>query len=254
MKKIELLSREPLSLLAPASVVDALPTFDAGAAFTEYLKAEDSAYERAPLGSVFDLIRGSINPRTSGRETLDFEYVDLREVDEIFGQILMLRKVKGADVGSLKYRFQKWDILFAKIMPSLANKKVALVTQDVTNAIASTEFLVLRLKRDVDVNLFYLFRSLRADYFTEQAAANVTGATGRQRINPDRLLELSILLAPRELQERIGASVEKEFSLRTLAMEQAKAADDEAASVLGPSTMRAVGATRRVSMRSGRPA
>src|SRR5205814_3148966 len=104
------------------------------------------------------------------------------------------RQLKGSRIGSNKHRFRKFDILFAKIMPSLANKKIALVTQDVTNAVASTEFIVLRKKPAADINLYYLFRALRSDYFTRQAEANVTGATGRQRITPIRLLELKIIV------------------------------------------------------------
>jgi type I restriction enzyme S subunit len=181
--------------------------------------------------------------------TQSFEYVDLREVDDIYGQILKFRILKGEEVGSTKHRFQKWDILFVKIMPSLANKKIALVTQDVMNAIASTEFIVLRRKPNKEINLFYLFRALRSDHFTRQAVANVTGATGRQRISPHRLLELRILVPPSELQEQVGRAVEQEFALRTLAAEQARGVDDQVASILGPVTLRIARAPSRAAAR-----
>lgn len=113
-----------------------------------------------------------------------------------------------------------------------------MVTQDVTNAVASTEFIVLRKKPEAQINLYFLFRALRADHFTKQAVANVTGATGRQRINPSRLLELRIIVPSIELQERIGDAVEKEFTYRTLAAEQSKNADDEAELILGTLTLR----------------
>jgi type I restriction enzyme S subunit len=135
-------------------------------------------------------------------------------------------------------------------MPSLANKKVALVAQDVTNAVASTEFLVLRKKPNADINLYYLFRALRSDHFTRQAVANVTGDTGRQRITPAKLLDFKIIVPPKELQDKIGIEVEKEFTLRTLACEQAKLVEDEAAAILGRSTLRteklASNATKRI--------
>ena len=139
-------------------------------------------------------------------------------------------------------------------MPSLANKKIALVTQDVTNAIASTEFIVLRKKANAEINLYYLFKALRSDHFTRQAAANVTGATGRQRINPAKLLDFRIIVPPKELQDKIGIEAEKEFSLRTLACEQAKLVDDEASLVLGRTTLRiekpASSASKRINNRS----
>jgi hypothetical protein len=128
--------------------------------------------------------------------------------------------------------------LFAKIMPSLANKKLCLVTQDVSNAAASTEFIVLRRKRESAINLFYLFRALRSDHFTRQAVARVTGDTGRQRISPTTLLNLRIIVPPEELQDKVGSAVEREVTLRTLAYEQATRADDESSLVVGPTTLR----------------
>lgn len=152
--------------------------------------------------------------------------------------MLTFRHVKGAQIGSTKVRFRKDDILFAKIMPSLANKKVALVTQNVTNAVASTEFIVLRTKKDSDINLYYLFRALRSDAFTEQAVANVTGATGRQRLAPAVLLTLRIPLPPPVLQVELGSVVEREFMMRNDAIELAIQADQLASSLVGSTTLR----------------
>lgn len=235
---IKLLASAPLALMIDDTDLERLETIDAGAAYTEYLHRQVGDFQEQPLGEFVDIVSKGINPSAERYANQSFEYVDLREVDDIYGQILKFRILKGKEVGSTKHRFQKFDILFAKIMPSLANKKIALVTQDVTNAIASTEFIVLRRKPDKEINLFYLFRALRSDHFTRQAVANVTGATGRQRVSPLRLLDLRIIVPPPELQEQLGKAVEQEFALRTLAAEQAKGADDEVASVLGPTTLR----------------
>ena len=129
-------------------------------------------------------------------------------------------------------------------MPSLANKKICVVTQDATNAVASTEFIVLRKKPESDINLFYLFRALRSDHFNRQAVARVSGATGRQRISPPVLLSLKIIVPPKELQDKVGAAVEREITLRTLAYEQARRADDEAMLILGSTTLRISGLAR----------
>lgn len=250
---INILSTTPLVLTIDELEAAAIETIDAGAAYTELLHRQVGEFGERPLGEFVDVISTSINPHSTKHSDQTFEYADLREIDDIYGQILKFRILKGAEIGSTKHRFQKWDILFAKIMPSLANKKISLVTQDVRNAIASTEFIVLRRKPGIEMNLFYLFRALRADKFTRQAVANVTGATGRQRINPNRLLELCIVVPPHELQEQIGRAVEQEFTLRTLAAEQAKRADDEATPILGPSTLRiARAASRAAARRSNR--
>jgi restriction endonuclease S subunit len=235
---VELIKTSPLILTITEESASGLDTVDAGAAYTNYLHEQIGDFEQKPLGNFVEVISQSFNPRVNRYASQTFEYIDLREVDDIYGYILTLKVSKGSEIGSTKHRFQKNDILFAKIMPSLSNKKIALVTQDVTNAVASTEFIVLRKKTEVDINLYYLFRALRSDHFTRQAAANVTGATGRQRISPSRLLELQIILPPEEIQTQIGDAVEQEFTLRTLAAEQSKKADDLAQLVLGNLTLR----------------
>ncbi len=143
--------------------------------------------------------------------------------------------------GSAKRRFRQGDILLARIMPSLANKKMALVTQDVARAVASTEFYVLRARPDSRLNWYYLFKALRSDDFTRQAVAGVTGATGRQRLSSERLRTLQIPVAPAELQARIGQAVEAECAQWALAEEYARRAEDEATPVLGATTVRTAG-------------
>jgi restriction endonuclease S subunit len=238
---IELIKTEPLILTITEEVANDIDTVDAGAAYTQYLHEQIGKFEQYPLGNFVEIVSKSVKTQSNGYMEQIFEYIDLREVDDIYGHILTFRASKGRDIRSTKYRFQKHDILFAKIMPSLANKKIALVTQDLTNAVASTEFIVLRKKPQAEINLYYLFRALRSDYFTRQATANVTGATGRQRISPSKLLELKIIVPPEELQNTIGDAVEQEFTLRTLAAEQSKKADDLAYLVLGSLTLRTDG-------------
>ncbi len=246
---ISLESETPLVLTIDEEDAQKLDTIDAGAAYTEHLHSKQGEFKNETLGTYVEVVSTSINPRSSRYQNQEFEYVDLREVDDIYGQILSFRRLKGKEIGSTKHRFRKGDILFAKIMPSVANKKLALVTQDVSNAVASTEFIVLRPRQNKKINAFYLFRALRSDHFTKQAVANVTGDTGRQRINPTRLLELRIVVPPKELQAKIGESVEKEFTLRTLAAEQSRAADDASAPVLGSVTLRIAKASSRAASR-----
>lgn len=235
---IILVSESPLILTVDEVEAHRIGTFDAGAAYTRYLQSLEGEFPRRPLGEFVTLVRESVNPRAQVHAEVVFDYVDLREIDDVYGSILATRKVRGMEIGSTKTRFRQGDILFAKIMPSLANKKVALVTQAIANGVASTEFIVLRKRAEADVNINYLFRALRADQFTRQAVANVTGATGRQRLAPGRLIELHVVLPPRELQDQIGDQVEREFTLRTQASELSYALDDLTAPVLGPTTRR----------------
>lgn len=227
---------DPLVMLAGAD--ETLDEFDAGTAYTQHIRGLTGDYDRVPLGELADTEGTTVNPRGKAYADQVFEYVDLREIDDIYGQVLAYRRVPGAKIGSMKVRFHKFDILFAKIMPSLANRKVALITDDVSNAVASTECIVVRRKPDAAVNLYYLFRVLRCDAFNRQAVARVTGATGRQRVTPSQLAELEVILPPREVQDEIGDAVEREFTLRTLAAEQTREADDLSEAVLGATALR----------------
>ncbi len=238
---IELIKTEPLILTITEEAANNIDTVDAGAAYTQYLHEQIGEFEQYPLGNFVEIVSKSVNTKSQRYMDQIFEYINLTEVDDIYGQILIFIATKGRDIGSTKRRFKKHDILFAKLMPGLAHKKIALVTQDLTNAVASTEFIVLRKKPQAEINLYYLFRALRSDHFTRQATANVTGATGRQRISPSKLLELKIIVPPEELQNTIGDAVEQEFTLRTLAAEQCKKADDLAHLVLGSLTLRTDG-------------
>jgi hypothetical protein len=248
---IELIRAKPLVLVADEEDVRELDSIDAGTAFTQYLHAQTGEFPQEPLGNYVSLVSSGINPQNVRSRDTMFEYVDLREVDDVFGQVLDFRRTLGANIGSTKHRFQHNDILFAKIMPSLENKKVALVMQDVTNGVASTEFIVLRMKPDTPLDVYFLFRSLRSDFFTQQAVANTTGATGRQRINPQRLLELKIIVPPLEIRDRISAAVEEEFRLRSVAAEQCKAANDLAEPAIGATTVRTMRVGRRIAQRQG---
>lgn len=250
--KIRVPSVKPLVVIIPEKQAKGLETIDAGAAYTAFLHSEVGKFKQEPLGKYVDLISSSINPGGAHYRDQIFDYVDLREVDEIFGQILLTRRVQGASIGSSKHRFRRGDILFAKIMPSLENKKVAYVVHDVSNGVASTEFLILRPKVDEDINPFYLFRALRSDHFTQQAIANVTGATGRQRISPNKLLSLKIIVPPSEVQEQIGSVVEREFRLRSLAAEETARANDISFQTLGPTTIRTAQSKKRRSTRNSR--
>lgn len=243
---IALKSTDPLVLLIDEATAEPIDSIDAGTAYTAYLHAQVGEFVEEPLSAHVELVSETVNPQASPYRDQEFEYVDLREVDDVFGQVLTFRRLPGAQIGSTKKRFRHGDILFARIMPSLANKKIALVTQDISNAVASTEFFVLRQKQTSSVNPYYLFRALRSDHFTRQAVANVTGATGRQRISTERLLELKVIVPPEELRAQIGSAVEEEFRLRALATAECDRANDQAFPVLGPTTLR----TERVSARA----
>jgi hypothetical protein len=246
---IEVVKERPLIVTASDEDLEDVDNVDAGTAFTLFLHSKTGEFPRERLGEHMEVISSTMNPRAERARRDLFEYVDLREVDDLFGQVLDFKRSRGSEIGSTKHRFQRNDILFAKIMPSLENKKVALVTQEVTNGVASTEFIVLRRRQSSPLDVYFLFRSVRSDFFTQQAVANTTGATGRQRLAPTRLLELVISVPPAEVRAPISAAVKEEFQLRALAFEQSKAATEVAAGIIGPTTLKTMRPGRKAAQR-----
>jgi len=230
----KLLSEMPLMMEIDHSEVEDF--LHVGYYYSKHLMGKEK-FPTAPLKKFVQIVASNIDPRREPFRGIYFDYVDLREVDEVYGDFLRIRRLKGSRIGSTKTRYRSGDILLAKIMPSLANRKTALAPQGITNGLASTEFIVLRKKPESEINWYYLFRALRSDDFVKQAVANVTGATGRQRINPRRLLELRVTVPPAELQDKIGRIVEEEFSLRRDAHAKKLQADEACADIIGTSAV-----------------
>lgn len=212
------------------------PLLDAGAAYAAYLKETGAASGKRQLSQLVDLVSESVNPQASKHRSSVFQYIDLAEVDEALGCIVLYRELCGNDIASNKVRFRQGDLLFAKIRPSLDNKKVAYVFQEFDNAIASTEFLVLRPKADVCP--FYLFAALRANQFTSQVIASCGGDTGRQRVLPEKLLSIYVPWPDPDVRDSISLNFRKHFATLHQAFELREQALLIAEDALGPTSFR----------------
>jgi hypothetical protein len=153
------------------------------------------------------------------------------------------RELAGAQIGSTKARFKTGDILFAKIRPSIDNKKVAYVFQTFDNAIASTEFLVLRPHNPADAP--FIFTALRADYFTEQVMTACGGDTGRQRIRPEQLLDLQIRWPEDNVRANIAKTCARQFEALARAFELREQALRAAEDAIGPTKFQTAKARRK---------
>lgn len=231
MKPIELRSKSPLCI----TVDPASDFFDAGFAYAEKRRVEGGSTLKM-LGELVDLSSKAVNPHAKAHGLTTFQYIDLAEVDEVLGAVMSFRELLGQFVGSSKVRFKHRDILFAKIRPSIDNKKVAFVYQEFENAIASTEFIVLSPKSGVDP--YYLYAALRADEFTQSAIRACGGDTGRQRIKPQQLLELSIPWPEADVRVAIAARVKEFFDALSEATELRIQALEISQDVLGLTSMR----------------
>jgi type I restriction enzyme S subunit len=95
--------------------------------------------------------------------------------------------------GNSGAKFQNGDTLVARITPCLENGKTAFVyflPEEQPTACGSTEFIVMRSTKLCPEMVYLLARS---DRFRSVAIKSMSGATGRQRVQVESLIELPVV-------------------------------------------------------------
>jgi type I restriction enzyme, S subunit len=112
-------------------------------------------------------------------------------------------------------KFQNGDVVVARITPCLENGKTALISllKDDEIGFGSTEFIVLRGKK-FGLSAFAAQMS-RSSSFRKFAILNMTGTSGRKRIDASTLETFSLPLPPDELLLRFEKTVSPVFELMT---------------------------------------
>ena len=115
--------------------------------------------------------------------------------------------------------FERGDVLVAKITPSFENGKQALVTGLPTPfGIATTEVIPLRPRKEGQDTRLLFFYLLHPD-IRHHVAERMEGATGRQRIPQDVILDLPFPEFKPEEQTAISDSLEMIQRLRVVEMQ-----------------------------------
>ena len=100
--------------------------------------------------------------------------------------------------------FEENDFLFSKITPCLQNGKHALATGLKAGfGFGTTEFHVVRAGSNLTAP--FMFRVLTQAHIIDRCAKSFTGTAGQQRIQPETLKDLPILLPPLREQLAIAA-------------------------------------------------
>lgn len=101
-------------------------------------------------------------------------------------------------------RFDEGDTLFARITPCLENGKITQARNLEKPGFGSTEFYILRGKKEISDNdfVFYLARTHKVRKLAEQ---NMIGASGRQRVERTAFENISVSVPEDvEIQKRIA--------------------------------------------------
>ena len=119
-------------------------------------------------------------------------------------------------------RFTNGDTLVARITPSLENGKTAFVDflQDGQVGWGSTEYIVLRPKPPLPEEFAYCLA--RSETFRDFAIQNMTGTSGRQRVQVDSLLHFRLPRAPAAVAEVFGSMVKPLFARSSAAVRESR--------------------------------
>lgn len=157
----------------------------------EHVKIKDGVPEGWQRSCVPDVI--DINPITKAERGTEITYVPMASLSEIgmtADAKLFERRATHTSV-----RFQRNDVLFARITPCLENGKTAFVDFLKSGEVAcgSTEFIVLRGRL---VSPYFVYCLSRSYKFRELAIKSMTGSSGRQRVQESSFSEYLVPVPP----------------------------------------------------------
>lgn len=142
-----------------------------------------------------------VNPRESLDKVNKYKKVSMGDVKE------HTKKISGYELerynGGAKFR--NGDTLFARITPCLENGKISYVDILEENEIAfgSTEFLVLREKKNVTLN-DYIYYLVKSPEIVDISIKSMVGSSGRQRVQNDVFKNITFNLPPLQEQKAIA--------------------------------------------------
>ncbi len=125
---------------------------------------------------------------------------DLNDVREVATRTFA--KVKGRSIARVG------DILFARIEPSVFNKKYIFVEHldGHDYAYISSEFYAVRAHGD-DFDQLYLYAMFQSAFVFDQVRGKTTGSSGRRRLDPEIFASLLIPWPAPDIRKKIAAEV-----------------------------------------------
>lgn len=151
------------------------------------------------IGEYLDVIKISKNLEKMPTEV--FPYISVSELpnDPTVWTTKELLKIPGVRLLGPKHTTQANDILFARLGPSMGNRKSVLVGSDIEIAWCSNEFHVLRAKQGIPPE--YILFLIKSETFISQAKAKARGATPSRLRLHER--DLSHIKVPKHSKQEI---------------------------------------------------
>src|SRR5712691_9034738 len=92
------------------------------------------------------------------------------------------------------------DVVYSKI--DVRNGAIAIVPDQMPNAVVSSEFPVYRVRREVALP-GYIKLLFKTSYFRHAINGMISGTSGRKRVQPEQLTDLEVPLPPLSIQVNI---------------------------------------------------
>jgi type I restriction enzyme S subunit len=152
------------------------------------------------------------------KETDLVPYIGLPETDDLEIKQVLKRPISEVDGRNI---LLKKDILFARIEPSIFNKKYILANNLETSfAYTSTEFYIVKGKLLNDQK--YIFYSLFTDIVFDQIKGKTTGSTGRRRLDRDVFEKTIIPYPDKGIRELVVKMMDNAVAIKQQKEQQAK--------------------------------
>ncbi|MCI9064243.1 MAG: hypothetical protein HFI53_00050 [Lachnospiraceae bacterium] len=136
---------------------------------------------------VCDIVDEKVNVAQWGREVVDWIRIDDLPNQPL--DIEMVRTQSASEIKGTFFEVQKDDILVARLGPTILNQKIVMVRNPERKTIASTEFLVLRVKSGYAPEA--VMAVLKTTYYRDLMYSHARGSTpSRYRLNKEDMLKL----------------------------------------------------------------
>lgn len=168
-----------------------------------------------PIGKYIDVIKKTTNLQKYKNEV--FPYLSISELtnDPFLISDNEIHRVPSIRLQGPKMEAKKGDVLFARLGPSMGNRKSIMVDYDVEKVYCSNEYYVIRPKKGITSE--YILYLIKSDIFITQAKAKARGATpSRLRLHVN---DLPKILIPQHTPEEMQQLGEKYMTGRKRAKE-----------------------------------
>jgi type I restriction enzyme M protein len=180
----------------------------------------ESLFSGQRIRDVADALKIKLNPKKLGSEQL----WDLVRIDDLPNNpidVSIVRTQTGAELKGSFFEIEEGDILYARLGPTIINRKVVIFRGKRRRTLASPEFLVLRAKSGI--NALALFALLRCLSYRELAYSKTRGATpSRYRLSHGDMLKLPVPKMSDKAQQELAEEIEARRSRVQGILKQAK--------------------------------